>query len=109
VLSSEEEGFGLVLVEAMALGIPVISTDCPGGPRDILLDGRAGVLVPSGDEHALAAAMRRVATEQELQVTLGAAGRARAEDFSPAAVATVWLDLLETVTTGGARATGGRR
>lgn len=78
VLSSICEGFGNVIAEALAAGTPVVSTDCPSGPREILADGKYGRLVPVGDVQALASAMADslVATHDRSVL------KARAQDFS---------------------------
>ena len=63
VLSSRAEGLPTILIEALALGTPVVSSDCPSGPAEILDGGRLGVLVPVGDAEGLALAMRHALTE----------------------------------------------
>jgi len=78
VLSSRYEGFGNVLVEALLCGCPVVSTNCPSGPAEILADGRYGMLVPVGDEHRLAEAIGETLDNPRDMAVL----RARGEEFS---------------------------
>jgi len=78
VLSSRREGLPTVLIEALACGCPVVSTDCPSGPREILSDGAYGRLVPVGDDRALAEAIRSALDDPPDSVELSE----RAEDFS---------------------------
>ncbi len=90
VLSSDYEGFGNVIVEAMEHGIPVVSTDCPAGPREILCDGKYGRLVPVGDVDALAIAMATALEENPDRESL----KARARDFSVEKIAGEYLRVM---------------
>ena len=90
VLSSAWEGFGNVLVEAMAVGTPVVATDCPSGPREILQDAALGPLVAPGDHHALADAIRATLAHPPSADSL----RRRAEDFRVEVAARHYRDVL---------------
>jgi glycosyltransferase involved in cell wall biosynthesis len=81
VHASFGEGFGLVLVEAMALSKPLVATNA-GGPSETVVDGISGLLVPPGDPRGLAAAIRRVLDEPGLADNLSTQGRARANHFT---------------------------
>lgn len=82
LLSSRFEGLPTVLIEAMACGCPVVSTDCPSGPSEILGDDRYGRLVPVGDEGRIATAVERTLADPVDSAVL----RQRAEDFEPSVV-----------------------
>jgi phosphatidylinositol alpha-mannosyltransferase len=77
----DQESFGIVLVEAMAAGVPVVASDIPGY-REVVRDGIDGLLVPRGDPNALAIAIRRVLEDSDLATGLSRAGRERAGEFS---------------------------
>ena len=85
VLSSRTEGMPMVLLEALALGKPVVSSNCPTGPREILGDGRFGILFPVGSVDALADAMRRVLSDEALRTNMKARALERAEEYGIAA------------------------
>ena len=93
VLSSRNEGWPNVLVEAMAAGCPVVSFRCDYGPAEIVQDGTSGLLVAPGNVHALAHAISRVVTDGRLSASLSVGAASRAAWFASQAVAARWLTL----------------
>ena len=94
LLTSRYEGFGLVLVESLQQGCPVVSYDLAYGPADIVQDGVNGYLVPPGDKGALAAAIVQLLTDENRLTQLSAASLASVERFSEAAFVQHWGELF---------------
>ncbi|MEU6843308.1 glycosyltransferase family 4 protein [Streptomyces sp. NPDC046716] len=94
-VTSSAESFGMTLVEAMRCGLPVVSTDCPVGPREILAHGEDGFLVPNGDVDAIAWGLRRLMENDALREAMGTAALHNAARFDPAAVADTYVRLFE--------------
>ena len=84
VMSSDFEGFPNVLMEAMASGVPSISTNCPTGPSELIDDGQNGILVPVNDENALSEAMKRLYENKELREKFSEAGREKIREICSA-------------------------
>jgi glycosyltransferase involved in cell wall biosynthesis len=97
VLSSHWEGLPTVLIEALAVGTPVVSTDCPYGPREILLDGLGGILSPVNDPDALARSILHLAADPVERARLGGVGRSRSDDFKLETMSRRYLDLVEAI------------
>jgi len=98
VCSSRWEGFGNVIIEAMACGVPVVSTDCDYGPREILRHGESGLLVPVENVEALASAIRAVVDDRQLAQTLAAGAARRACDFDVAYMVRAYEQLFRELT-----------
>lgn len=80
--SSKSEGLGMSIVEALLHDRPIVATDCPTGPREVLAEGRAGLLTPVGDADAMALAMHRLLTDTSLQQQQAEGRRQQAQRFT---------------------------
>lgn len=97
VLSSRFEGFGMVLTEAMACGLPVVSFDCPWGPRSIIANGDDGLLVENGNVAALAEALSKMMADEKLRNSFSEQALKNVQRFRMEQIAERWKNLFEGV------------
>ena len=97
VMSSHYEGFPMVMIEAMACGLPAVCFDFKCGPRDIIVEGENGLIVPDGDIEALAEAMVRLMKDDELRKRLGENAKKVVEKYSEDRVMGLWVNLYEEI------------
>lgn len=99
VLSSRFEGFGMVIVEAMACGLPVVSFDCPWGPRSIIQDSESGILVQNGNPSALAQGLVSVINNTEKRKSMSVAALQNTQRFNMERIALQWVELFNNLRT----------
>jgi glycosyltransferase involved in cell wall biosynthesis len=94
-LSSRYEGFGLVLIEANACGIPCVAMTCHCGPRDIIKDGENGLLVPEGDIQSMASALSKLMEDDDLRYLMGRKALEMSKRYSLPVIMSRWDKLFK--------------
>ena len=97
VLSSRYEGLPMVLIEAMACGLPIVSYDCECGPKDLLSNNDAGILVPEGDINGLAKAIISLISDDNRRLSMGASSYKEADNYLCTNIIDRWISLFDSL------------
>lgn len=97
VLPSRSEGFGMVLIEAMGFGLPVVSFDCPNGPADIISDGQDGFLIENGNAEMFAKQVSVLMKDDKLRKEMGAEAKKNVQRFSAGKIVQQWDALFRSL------------
>ncbi len=100
VQPSRTEGFGLVLIEAMACGLPVVAFDCENGPRSLITDGEDGFLIPAFDVDLFAERLMRLIDDEKLRLEMGNRGALKSRQYHISKISSQWEQLFDEVVTG---------
>ena len=95
VQPSRTEGFGLVLVEAMACGLPVVAFDCENGPRSLIEDGEDGFLIPPYDVESFADRLMQLMDDERLRAEMGEKGLLKSQHYHISKIASQWEQLFD--------------
>ncbi len=97
IMTSRYEGFGMVLIEAMACGLPCIAYDCPSGPRNIIKDGINGFLIKDGDVQKMAEKICFLIEHEDIRKKMGQAGYLNVEKYNIDKIMNKWKQLFESI------------
>ena len=97
VMSSRYEGLPMVLLEAMSVGLPIVSFECKCGPRDLITDGENGFLAPEGDVPMLAGKIIQLMEDADLRSKMGQAAKIKSEHFAEPVIMDKWIKLFDNL------------
>ena len=97
-MTSRSEGFGMVLIEAMACGVPCIAFDCPSGPKDIITNNKDGYLIKNLDMETYTNNLKMLMGDEALRIKMGKSARVKAETYLPNAIILQWHNLFTNLT-----------
>lgn len=97
VMTSRSEGLPMVLLEAMSCGLPVVSYDCPYGPREVITNNHDGYLVPLGDKERYRECLERLMSQSEHRKAMGVAAQKSSQRYSMDHIIKQWIELFESL------------